>query len=259
MYPGYTFSSWLISGASCSGSSSSNPCTFTMPSNAVSLTANFVAQVQASVLLKSNPSGALFAFAAVYHNDGDTVTIDRGIWLVTVRAAPQGGYVFSSWSSSGALTVGDSNNPVTEVTVSGDGTLTANFARTNIQANYYVNGVQVQNTGDQTRTFPPVTFKVVITQGSVYGMQVIVDDAAYDMTAVGSSFSSPSLPLGDGSHYVQFRYQTSSNSAWGTLGMMTLANQEAGFLISDNWLVVSGVIVALLTAAVVVVWRRRRR
>ncbi len=39
---GYSFAGWTISGASCSGGVSANPCTFAMPSNAVTLTATFV-------------------------------------------------------------------------------------------------------------------------------------------------------------------------------------------------------------------------
>jgi hypothetical protein len=39
---GYSLSSWSISGASCSGGPASNPCTFNMPLNPVTLTANFV-------------------------------------------------------------------------------------------------------------------------------------------------------------------------------------------------------------------------
>jgi uncharacterized repeat protein (TIGR02543 family) len=38
---GYTFAGWSVSGASCSGGSMSPTCQFTMPSNAVSVTANF--------------------------------------------------------------------------------------------------------------------------------------------------------------------------------------------------------------------------
>ena len=38
---GWLFSSWSISGVSCSSGSSINPCTFTMPSNAVTVTAVF--------------------------------------------------------------------------------------------------------------------------------------------------------------------------------------------------------------------------
>ncbi len=51
---GYQFSSWSISGASCSGGSSSSPCAFSMPSNAVTVTANFVALV--SITITSTPS-----------------------------------------------------------------------------------------------------------------------------------------------------------------------------------------------------------
>ncbi|MDD1750254.1 MAG: hypothetical protein LUO89_10310, partial [Methanothrix sp.] len=39
--PGWAFSSWTITGASCSGGASSNPCTFTMPDNPVSVYATF--------------------------------------------------------------------------------------------------------------------------------------------------------------------------------------------------------------------------
>ena len=38
---GWQFSSWSINGASCSGGSSSNPCQFNMPDNAVTITAIF--------------------------------------------------------------------------------------------------------------------------------------------------------------------------------------------------------------------------
>ncbi len=39
---GYTFSSWSVTGVSCSGGSTSNPCTFAMPNNPVTVTANFI-------------------------------------------------------------------------------------------------------------------------------------------------------------------------------------------------------------------------
>lgn len=39
---GWAFSSWATSGASCSGGASSNPCTFTMPNNAVTVQAIFI-------------------------------------------------------------------------------------------------------------------------------------------------------------------------------------------------------------------------
>jgi len=39
---GWTFSGWTVAGASCAGGLASNPCSFTMPSNPVSVTANFI-------------------------------------------------------------------------------------------------------------------------------------------------------------------------------------------------------------------------
>lgn len=45
---GWTFSSWTVTGASCSGGFSSNPCTFTMPNNAVTLSATFTQTIVSS-------------------------------------------------------------------------------------------------------------------------------------------------------------------------------------------------------------------
>ena len=40
--PNWTFSGWNVTGTTCSGGPDANPCLFSMPSNPVSLTANFV-------------------------------------------------------------------------------------------------------------------------------------------------------------------------------------------------------------------------
>jgi len=40
--PGWSFAGWNITGASCSNGATSTPCTFTMPSNPVTVTANFL-------------------------------------------------------------------------------------------------------------------------------------------------------------------------------------------------------------------------
>jgi len=41
LFQGMLFGSWSVSGASCSDGSTSNPCTFNMPSNGVTIIANF--------------------------------------------------------------------------------------------------------------------------------------------------------------------------------------------------------------------------
>jgi len=47
---GYVFQGWTVVGASCSGGASSNPCTFNMPSNPVTITANLVASAITSTV-----------------------------------------------------------------------------------------------------------------------------------------------------------------------------------------------------------------
>jgi len=46
---GWAFSSWVVTGAACSGGSSSKPCTFSMPNNDVTVSATFIQREQISV------------------------------------------------------------------------------------------------------------------------------------------------------------------------------------------------------------------
>ena len=50
---GYLFSSWTVTGAACSAGLSSNPCQFTMPSNPVTASANFLQKTNITILLSS--------------------------------------------------------------------------------------------------------------------------------------------------------------------------------------------------------------
>jgi hypothetical protein len=51
--PGWSFAGWIVTGASCSGGSSSNPCAFTMPSNAVTVSAIFIPTTGLSSTVKA--------------------------------------------------------------------------------------------------------------------------------------------------------------------------------------------------------------
>ena len=53
---GYSFTGWTISGATITGGNTANPATFTMPSNAVTLTANFVL-VSGTIIPVTNITG----------------------------------------------------------------------------------------------------------------------------------------------------------------------------------------------------------
>lgn len=68
--PGYAFSSWSVTGASCSGGLSSNPCTFSMPNNAVTGSVTFVSAalpltVVGPITPPSTPSGGTTSTSAV--------------------------------------------------------------------------------------------------------------------------------------------------------------------------------------------------
>jgi len=121
----WQFSSWSITGASCSGGSSSNPCTFTMPDNPVTVGATFVALIT----FATNPSdsGAVINWGscegAAYGNGQTLLSSSYG--SIAVCYVPSG-YTLSSWNCSGGLVCSGSNNP-TLITFDGSGTITLNL------------------------------------------------------------------------------------------------------------------------------------
>jgi hypothetical protein len=103
---GYTFSSWTISSTSCSGGSSSNPCTFTMPSNAVTVSATFTQITQTLVTGVDAGSGSVSPNCP--SPSGCSETVDSS---VTVTATASSGWQFSGWSTQTGISC--SNNPCT--------------------------------------------------------------------------------------------------------------------------------------------------
>ena len=77
---GWQFSTWTVIGTSCSGSSSSNPCTFTMPSNSVTTSATFTQGkvtmfVSYSVQGGGNPSAPVFHY--IVNGDAKSLTLSQ--------------------------------------------------------------------------------------------------------------------------------------------------------------------------------------
>jgi hypothetical protein len=64
---GWTFSSWTISGASCSGGVSTSPCQFTMPNNAVTVSATFTSSGQVTMTVSYSIVGGGNPKAPVFH------------------------------------------------------------------------------------------------------------------------------------------------------------------------------------------------
>jgi len=95
---GSSFSKWTLSGVSCSGGVSSNPCTFTMPNNAVTVSATFISAVTMtvsySVLGGGSPSAPVFNYVHLGVSMKLTLT-----GTPTMVNADQG----SSWSVTNPL------------------------------------------------------------------------------------------------------------------------------------------------------------
>jgi hypothetical protein len=113
---GWQFSSWTISGASCSGGSSNNPCQFTMPNDGVTVSATFT-QVQVTMFVSYSVLGGGSPTAPVFHYvlngvanpltlspTSKAVSVDSGTtWSVTPN--PLGGSSSSQgWYSNQQLT-----------------------------------------------------------------------------------------------------------------------------------------------------------
>ena len=144
----------------------------------------------------------------------------------------------------------------------GGTTIVANFAYKSAGQPDWTSASQ----GDSIKVVSPTQFKVTIIQGAVYGVRVVVDGAPYTLTTSGSNTYLATLNLSSASHVIRFEYQGSSGGSWGPLGLLDTQSQETGLagmftafvaLVLGNWLVSSGLMLALLAVAIVIVWRRR--
>ena len=118
---GYTFAGWTVSGASCNGGSMSNPCAFSMPSNAVSVTANFNSPNQYALTIAAGAGGTTTPSPGTYqHYAGDPISVSYSI--------TSSGYTFAGWTVSGASCNGGSmSNPCAFSMPSNAVSVTANF------------------------------------------------------------------------------------------------------------------------------------
>lgn len=113
--PDYSFSGWSdASGISISGQENENPLIFTMPGNAVSITANFTACTKHTVTLTAGANGSV--------SDGGEFCEGS----VTVTATPNTGYRFVNWTNTSTSDVVSTDAEYT-FTLLADISLTANF------------------------------------------------------------------------------------------------------------------------------------
>ena len=99
----YVFSGWTIIGASCSGGSTSNPCTFTMPNNAVTVSATFT-QIIVTMSVSYSVAGGGTPTAPVLHYVLNGVSKKLTLKTVVTKVKADGGSSWSVTPNTGPLT-----------------------------------------------------------------------------------------------------------------------------------------------------------
>ena len=109
----YVYTSWSDSGAQSH--------TYTVPSSAATVAANFKTQYQVTFAVSPSGAGTTTPSAATW--------FDAGVAGQSISATATSGYTFSSWSASpsGSITFVSSTSASTTMTVTAASTVTANF------------------------------------------------------------------------------------------------------------------------------------
>ena len=91
---GFTLSSWTVNGASCSGGSTSNPCTFAMPNNAVTVSVAFTSST-VTMTVRYSVAGGGTPTAPVFHYVFGGVSKSLTLKKTAIKVKADGG---SPWS-----------------------------------------------------------------------------------------------------------------------------------------------------------------
>ena len=129
---GWQFSSWSVTGSSCSGGSSSDPCTFTMPNNAVTVSATFIQPVTfntepASFPYASSP-GSISACSGTFTNGQSSSACGSSFSATANLPSPSTGWQFDQWTWTGGVSCTSNTANPTSCTFTSQGSLTATFA-----------------------------------------------------------------------------------------------------------------------------------
>ena len=152
---GWTFSSWSVTGASCSGGSTGNPCQFTMPSSAVAVSATFTSPTYSATFAESGiPSGTTWGVTVNGNHQstssGTSIQVSGLTGTVSYSydslVAGSGGSYSCTSSCSGQVS---SSGTVTATYTFSSSTYSATFAENNIPSGVTW-GVTVGGTHHQT-------------------------------------------------------------------------------------------------------------
>jgi hypothetical protein len=119
---GYSFSTWETTGGVSVTSATSASTNCTVSGNGTLRMVETAAPAEYTITFDTVPANTgSITFASVSYSDGNTVNKTAGAYAIV--AAPAGGYSFSTWETTGGLSVTSASSASTTCTVSGNGTL----------------------------------------------------------------------------------------------------------------------------------------
>jgi len=137
--PSYTFTGWIItSGYGGISDVTRSETTLTVNDNSVTVQATFSYSVT-----------MINSVITVDGNQGGTVLVKGGIYAIEVVIPNLSGYTFDHWSINGGGSIDNINNPLANLTVNGNVTVTANYKTyrvTMINSRIYANDQYNDNT-----------------------------------------------------------------------------------------------------------------
>ena len=111
--------------------------TYTVPTSAATVTANFQTQYQVTFAASPSAGGTTTPSTPTWYNAGASAQ--------SISATANSGYSFTSWSATGSITVASSTSASTTITVNSAGTVTATFT-----AVHNAPTLDVQSTSSET-------------------------------------------------------------------------------------------------------------
>jgi len=162
-----------------------------------------------SIYFYTNPSNVgSITFSGTTYTNGQSGSYAAGSYSVTANVPS--GYIFTGWSTSGSVTVASSTSTSTTATVSGPGSITANFQQSTYSYTVYVSGLL----SGSTTVYLDGSPKVALSNGQSYtftGLSgshtVSVDNPVSGGSGVRYYCSQPSITIsGQGSY--TFTYVT---------------------------------------------------
>lgn len=203
----WQFSSWTVSGASCIGGSSVNPCQFTMPNSAVTVSAAFTQLTFILITRADWGSGSVSPNCPSPSGCGENV---GGSVTVTANANP--GWVFGSWSTQTGVSC--SSNPCSFSMPNSPVTLGVTFAQvTTISLALTSSSVTVGSSLALSGSISPnpgavfVTIMVSGNSGATWTMLMSI------MTNTLGSYSTGWVPPASGNYLLEAGWSGSSQFA----------------------------------------------